>query len=184
MSLAEKINLWLTRARAAGRASALSRLLVLVAGSLALLVSGSRPWDQLDLVVYVAVPLLIVTIALPDSAAPLGFLVAVAGGWLFRAPPEPGWDVAVVGTALVAVHLGAAYAAQLPAYARADRSTVRRWLLPATIALVLGPVVALASALVRGADVPGALVLTVAALAVVTGTIWYAAAPPLKRGGS
>jgi hypothetical protein len=36
-------------------------------------------------------------------------------------------------------------------------------------------VVAVASALVRGADVPGSLVLTVAALAAVTGAVWFAA---------
>jgi hypothetical protein len=177
MNLAERINLWLTRARAAGRASVFSRLLVLAAGGLALLVSAVRPWDQADLVPAVAIPLLLATVAMPDSAAPLGFLVAMAAGWVFRAPPEPGWDVALMAMALVTVHLAASYAAQLPAYARADRSTIRRWLLPATTALLLGPLVALASTLVRRADLPGALVLTITALAAATAATWYAATP-------
>jgi hypothetical protein len=48
-------------------------------------------------------------------------------------------------------------------------------LLPATIAGLLGPVVAVAAALVRGADVPGSLLVTVGALAAASAAVWFAA---------
>jgi hypothetical protein len=43
------------------------------------------------------------------------------------------------------------------------------------------PVVALAAALVRGADVPGSLVVTVVAMGLGTATIWFAAGQKLGR---
>ncbi|MFC0627403.1 hypothetical protein [Kribbella deserti] len=172
MNLAERINLWATRVRAAGRVAVLSRLLILVSGGLALTIAGLQPWDQVDLVLYAGIAALVVTIALPDSAAPFAFLVAVAGGWLMRGPSEPGWQVAAVAMALVAFHLATAYAAQLPAYVRATGTTARRWLLPATVALLLAPAVAAMSALVRNAELSGSLALTITALALAT-TAYY-----------
>jgi hypothetical protein len=84
--------------------------------------------------------------------------------------------------ALVVVHLAAAFAGQLPSYARVHPAALRRWWLPTAIAVLLVPVVALAGALVRGADVPGSLVVTVAAMALATATIWFAAGQKLDRG--
>lgn len=172
MNLAERINLWLTRARAAGRAAVFARLLILASGGSALAISGLQPWDQLDLVLVVGLVALVVTIALPDSAVPFVFLVAVAGGWLMRGPSDPSWQAAAVAMALVAFHLATSYAAQLPAYVRASGATVRRWLLPATVALLLAPAVAAASALIREASLSGSLVLTITALALTT-TAYY-----------
>ena len=70
--------------------------------------------------------------------------------------------------------LATAFAGQLPSYGRAGRRAVRRWVLPATIAALLAPVVAIAAALVRGADVPGSLVVTVGALVGATAAVWFA----------
>lgn len=184
MTVAERITLWLARIRASGRATVLSRLLIGAAGAIALLVPGSRPWDQLDLVPVVAAPLLVACIVVPDSAAVLVFMVVVSGGWLLRAPANVDWGVVVTGIALLMVHLGSAFAAQIPSYAKVERSALRRWMLPATVAVALGPVVAMAAALVRGADVPGSLVLTVAALAATTSAIWFAAGHSTTAGSS
>jgi hypothetical protein len=177
MTLAERINLWLLRWRRAGRPALLSRVVILVAGVVALVVSALPSWDQADAVPVVGVALLVLTILLPDTPVPLLFIGVVAAGWLYRAPAEPAWDVAVLAASLVAVHLGSAYAAQIPLATEASPTTVRRWLLPATIGLVAGPLVAIASALVRRADVPGALAVTIAAAAAVALTTWYAASP-------
>jgi hypothetical protein len=179
MTPAERITLWLATMRASSRAAVLSRALVGAAGVVAILLPASRPWDQLDVVPVVALPLLVASLVLPDSAAALLFLAVVSGGWLLRAPGGVGWDVVLTGIALLAVHLGSAFAAQIPSYAKVERRSLRRWLLPTTAAVVLGPVVAVATALVRGADVPGSLVLTVAALAAVTGSVWFAAGQSL-----
>jgi hypothetical protein len=48
-------------------------------------------------------------------------------------------------------------------------------LLPASIAALLGPLVAIGAAVVRDAEVPGSLVVTVAALAAATAAVWFAA---------
>jgi hypothetical protein len=53
-------------------------------------------------------------------------------------------------------------------------------LLPATIALLLGPVVAIAASAVRGAAVPGSLLVTVGALAAATIAIWFASGQSLS----
>lgn len=175
MTAAEKITIWLARMRAAGRASVLARLVIAVAGLVAIVIPASRPWDQLGLIPWLAVPLLVVCVALPDSAAALLFLLVVTGGWLVRAPGDVGWDVVVTAIALLAVHLASAFAAQLPAYARVEPRALRRWLLPATVAVLAGSLAAIGAALVRGADVPGSLVVTVGALAAATGAVWFAA---------
>lgn len=175
MTAAEKLTIWLARMRASGRASVVARLVIAVGGLVAIVVPASRPWDQLGLIPWLAVPLLVVCIALPDSAAALVFLLVVAGGWLLRAPGEVGWDVAATGIALLAVHLASAFAAQIPAYAQVEARALRRWLLPATIAVLVGPLAAIGAALVRGADVPGSLVVTVGALAAATGAVWFGA---------
>ncbi|MEU4608800.1 hypothetical protein AB0F43_37925 [Kribbella sp. NPDC023972] len=181
MSLAEKISLWLAQLRASGRAVVIARLTVAAAGGLALLVSAVQPWEQLDLIPLVAIPMLLATVVLPDSPAGLLFIVAVAGGWLMRAPGEVSWSLALVAISLLVVHLATAFAAQVPSYALVHRQALRRWLLPGAIALLIIPVVAVAAALIQGADVAGSLLVTVAALVLATATIWFAAGQRLVR---
>jgi hypothetical protein len=181
MSTAEKITLWLAQLRASGRAVLVARLIIAVAGAVALVVPAVQSWDQLDLIPLVGVPMLVATVVLPDSLAGLVFLLIVALGWLMRAPGEISWSLVLTALALAVVHLATAFTAQLPSYARVHPAALRRWWLPAAIALLLVPVVALAAALVHGADVPGSLVVTVVAMALATGTIWFAAGQKLDR---
>jgi uncharacterized membrane protein len=181
MSLAEKISLWLAQLRASGRGVVLARLTVAVAGGVALLVSAVQPWEQLDLIPLLAIPLLLATVVLPDSLAGLLFIVAVAGGWMMRAPAEVSWSLALVGISLVVVHLATAFAAQVPSYALVHRQALRRWMLPGAMALLIVPVVAVAAASVQGANVEGSLLVTVAALVLATATIWFAAGQKVGR---
>ncbi len=99
MSIAERISLWLAQMRAASRAVFLARLVVLMAGAVALAVSGLQPWDQLDLIPLIAVPMLLATVALPDSPAALVFILVVAVGWLMRAPGEISRSLVLTGIA-------------------------------------------------------------------------------------
>lgn len=177
----EKVSLWLAQTRAASQATLVARATILLAGVVALVVPGLQPWDQMDLIPLLGAPLLLVCVALPDSAAALAFLVVVSGGWLLRAPGEITWAVVVTGIALLVVHLASAFAAQVPSYARVSRQALRRWLLPAIAATVLVPAAAIAAALVRGAAVPGSLLVTVAALLAVTGAVWFAAGQSAGR---
>ncbi|MEV4263271.1 hypothetical protein [Kribbella sp. NPDC049584] len=182
MNAAEKITLWLAQLRASGRAVVYARLLIAVAGAVALVVPAVQSWDQLDLIPLVGVPMLLATIVLPDSLAGVVFVLVIALGWLMRAPAEISWSLVLTAVALVVVHLAAAFAAQLPSYARVHPAALRRWWLPTAIAVLLVPVVALAAALVQGADVPGSLVVTVVAMGLGTATIWFAAGQKLDRG--
>ncbi|WP_112246563.1 hypothetical protein [Kribbella monticola] len=182
MTLADRITNWLAQLRASGLASVLSRLVIAIAGTVALVVPTVQSWDQLDLVPLLGVPLLLVCIWLPDSTAAALFLVVVAGGWMMRAPSEVGFGLVVTGIALLAVHLASAFAAQIPSYGKVSRRALRRWLLPAMIAGLLGPVVAIAAAVVRGAEVPGSLLVTVAALAAATVAVWFAAGQSVSGG--
>jgi hypothetical protein len=141
-----------------------------------------QSWDQLDLVPLLGVPLLLVCVVLPDSTAAVLFLLVVAGGWIARAPSEVGFGVVVTGIALLVVHLASAFAAQIPSYGKVSRRALRRWLLPAMIAGLLGPVVAIAAAVVRGVEVPGSLLVTVAALAAATAAVWFAAGQSVSGG--
>lgn len=125
--------------------------------------------------------MLLACIALPDSAAGLIFLIVVAGGWLLRAPSELTLGLVLTGIALLVVHLASAFAGQIPSYARVNRRALRKWLLPATIALLLGPVVAIAADAVRGAAVSGSLLITVGALAAATVAIWFASGQSLSE---
>jgi hypothetical protein len=86
----------------------------------------------------------------------------------------------VTGLGLLLLHLASAYAAQLPSYAKVGRRSLRRWLLPASTAALLGPLVAIGAAVVRDAEVPGSLVVTVAALAAATAAVWFAAGQSLN----
>ncbi|MFC6160551.1 hypothetical protein [Kribbella jiaozuonensis] len=181
MSTAEKITLWLAQLRASGRAVIYARLVIAVAGAVALVVPAVQSWDQLDLIPLVGVPMLLATVVLPDSLAGFVLLVVVALGWLVRAPADISWSLVVTAVALVVVHLATAFAAQLPSYARVHPAALRRWWLPTAIASLLVPVVALAAALVQGADVPGSLVVTVVAMGLGTATIWFAAGQKLDR---
>jgi hypothetical protein len=181
MSIAERITLWLAQMRASGRAVVVARLVILVSGAVALVVPTVQSWDQMDLVPVLAVPALVATVALPDSLAGLVFLLVVSAGWLMRAPAEVGWGLAVTAIALLVVHLAAAFTAQVPSYARMHRDALRRWWLPAAIAVLLVPVVAVSAALVRGADVPGSLLVTVGALLLGTAIIWFASGQRLRR---
>jgi len=181
MSIAERISLWLAQMRAASRAVFLARLVVLMAGAVALAVSGLQPWDQLDLIPLIAVPMLLATVALPDSPAALVFILVVAVGWLMRAPGEISRSLVLTGIALLVVHLATAFTAQIPSYARVHRQALRRWWLPGAIAVLIVGVVALAAALVHGADVPGSLLVTVGALVLATATIWFASGQRFSR---
>jgi uncharacterized membrane protein len=182
MSLAERISLWLAQLRAAGWASLLARLTIAVAGGVALLVPAVQSWDQLDLIPLIAIPMLLATVVVPDSLAGLTFVVVVALGWLARAPGEVSWSLVLTGIALLVVHLATAFTAQVPSYALVHKQALRRWLVPGAIALVLGPVVAVAAALIQGAEVAGSLLVTVAALVLATATIWFAAGQKVGRG--
>ncbi|MEU4288606.1 hypothetical protein AB0E63_10310 [Kribbella sp. NPDC026596] len=181
MTAAERITLWLAQLRASGRAVLLARLVIAVAGTVALVVPALQSWDQMDLIPLLGVPMLLATVVLPDSLAGLVFLLIVTFGWLMRAPGKPTWGLAITAIALLLVHLATAFTAQLPSYARIHRDAVRRWLLPGAIATLLVPVVAIAAALVQGADIPGSLLVTVGALLLATATIWFAAGQKLTR---
>jgi hypothetical protein len=181
MSIAEKISLWLVQLRASGRAAVVARLSIAVAGAVALLVPAVQSWDQLDLIPLIAIPMLVATVVLPDSLGGLMFIVVVALGWVSRAPGEVSWSLVVTGIALLVVHLAAAFTAQLPSYALVHQQSLRRWLLPGAIALLIGPAVAIAAALIQGAEVAGSLLVTVSALILATATIWFAAGQKIRR---
>jgi hypothetical protein len=175
MTVAEKITLWLAQVRAAGRSVLLMRLVIAVAGAVALIVPSVQAWDQVDLIPILGVPMLAATVVLPDSVLGTLFVLVVPTGWFMRGPGEVSWSLAVTAIALVIVHLATAFTAQLPSYARIHRNALQRWWLPGAVAVVLVPVVAVAAALVQGAHLPGTLLITVAALSLATLTIWYAA---------
>ncbi|WBQ04060.1 hypothetical protein [Kribbella sp. CA-293567] len=179
MSGAEKLTQWLSQAQSTGTATWLARSAIALAGVVAVVLPGWQTWDQLDAVPIVGSLLLVACVLLPDSLAALVFILVVCFGWLMRAPNELSWSLVVTGIALLVVHLASAFAAQIPSYAVVDRQALRRWLLPATVALLLGPVVALAAAVVRGAGVRGSLLVTVGALAAATAVVWFASGQPL-----
>ena len=181
MTVAERISSWLAQVRASGRAVLLVRLVIAAAGTVALVVPAVQSWDQADLLPLIAVPMLVATVVLPDSPAGLIFMLVVPAGWLMRAPGELSWSLAVTAIALLVVHLATAFAAQVPSYARVHRDALRRWWLPGAIAALIVPVVAVAAALVQGADVAGSLLITVGALILATVTIWFAAGQRLGR---
>jgi hypothetical protein len=181
MSADEKITLWLAQLRASGRAVLLARLVIAVAGTVALVVPGVQPWDQAELVPIIGAPLLLATVVLPDSLAAMLFILVVAGGWLLRGPSEVSWGLVVTAPAVVVVHLATAFAGQLPSYARVHRSALRRWWLPTAIAVLLTAAAAAATALIHHADVSGSLAVTAAALALTTTTIWLTTAGPSNR---
>lgn len=177
----ERVSMVLAQLRAAGTASWVARGSIAVAGAVALVVPGLQSWDQMDLVPIAGALMLLACVALPDSAAGLIFLVVVAGGWLLRAPSKLTLGLVLTGIALLVVHLASAFAGQIPSYARVSRRALRKWLLPATIAMLLGPVVAIAASAVRGAAVSGSLLITVGALAAATVAIWFASGQSLSE---
>lgn len=182
MTASDRLTNWLAQLRASGPASLLSRLVIAVAGTVALVVPTVQSWDQVDLIPLLGVPLLLVCLVLPDSTAAALFLIVVTAGWIMRAPSDLTFSLVVTAIALLAVHLASAFAAQIPSYGQVSRRALRRWLLPAMIALLLGPVVAVAAAVIRGADVSGSLVVTVAALAAATAAVWFAAGQSVSGG--
>jgi hypothetical protein len=175
MSGAERISQWLVQLQATNSATWAARSAIAVAGLVALILPGLAPWDQMNAVPVAGSFLLVACVLLPDSLAPLLFLIVVCFGWLMRAPSDLTLVLVLTGIALLVVHLAAAFAGQVPSYAVVSRQALRKWLLPATLALLLGPVVAISAGLVRGAEVQGSLLVTVAALAAATGGIWFAA---------
>jgi hypothetical protein len=177
----EKITQWLAELRATGRAVLLARLVIAVAGAVAIVVPALQPWDQLDLVPYLAVPLLLTTVVLPDSLAAMLFLLVVGLGWLLRAPGTMSWSLVLTAIALVVVHLSAAFVGQLPSYARVHRTALHRWWLPTATAVLLPLAIAGAVALVQHADVPGSLAVTAAAIALAAATLWFTAGQKLNR---
>jgi hypothetical protein len=182
MTAAEKVTQWLAQVRASGRAALWARLVIAVAGAVALAVPAVQAWDQMDLVPLIGVPMLLAAVVLPDSLAGLVFVLIVTVGWAMRAPNELSWSLAVTAVALVVVHLASAFVAQIPSYARVHRDSLRRWWLPGAIAVLIVPVVAVAAALVQGADVPGSLLVTVGALVLATATICFASGQRFGRG--
>ncbi|GAA1107326.1 hypothetical protein GCM10009630_00240 [Kribbella jejuensis] len=181
MTADEKITQWLAELRATSRAVLLARFVIAVAGTVAIVVPTIQPWDQLDLVVYLAVPLLLATVVIPDSVSGTLFLLVVTLGWLMRAPGTITWSLTITAMALATLHLAAAFAAQLPSYAQVHPASLRRWWLPGTTALLLAPAVAGAAALVQNANVPGSLLITVAAIALTAVTLWLITDQKLKR---
>lgn len=181
MSADEKITTWLAQLRVTGAAVLLSRSVIAVAGAVAIVVPTLQPWDQLDLVLYLAVPLLLTAVVIPDSLAGMLFLLVVGLGWLMRAPGTISWSLILTAVALVAVHLASAFAGQLPSYARVHRAALRRWWLPATIAVLLAPAIAASAALVQHANVAGSLAVTALAAALTATTIWLTADQKLDR---
>lgn len=174
MSGAEWVSSWLAGLRSAGSAAWTSRAVIAGAGIVALVVPAVQPWHQIGLVTTIGVLVLITSVVLPDSAAALFFLVVVAGGWLLRAPKGPTWGLVVTAIALLVMHLACAFAGQLPSFVRVRRRALRRWLLPSAIAVAIAPAVAIASARVRDAVVPGSLLVTVSSLAGIAAAVWYA----------
>ncbi|NEA36561.1 hypothetical protein [Streptomyces sp. SID13031] len=179
MSGAERISQWLVQLQATGSATWAARSAIAVAGLVALVLPGLQPWDQMDAIPVAGSFLLVACVLLPDSLAALMFLIVVCGGWLMRAPSDLTYAVVLTGIALLVVHLASAFAGQIPSYAVVGRQAMRKWLLPATLAALLAPVVAVAAGLVRGADVPGSLFVTVAALAAATAAVWFASGQPI-----
>ncbi|MET7279245.1 hypothetical protein ABZS29_13505 [Kribbella sp. NPDC005582] len=178
MTVAEKLTLWLAQLRDTGRGVLIARSVIAAAGALAILLPATAPWDELDVVPMLAIPLLVATVVLPDSLAGVVFLLTVTIGWLVRAPAEITWQLVLTAIALVATHLATAFAAQLPSYVQVKRQALRRWLLPSALAAVTAPVIAIAAALVQGAHVPGSLLVTVGALLLATTAIWFTASQP------
>ncbi len=181
MTAAEKLTLWLAQLRDTGHGVRVARSVIAAAGALAILVPAIAPWDQLDLVPMLAIPLLAATVVLPDSLAGVMFLLTVTIGWLVRAPAELTWQLVLTALAVVVTHLATAFAAQLPSYVQVKREALRRWILPGAIAAVTAPVTAIAAALVQGAHVPGSLLVTVGALLLATTTIWFTASQSPTR---
>ncbi|MFF0269277.1 hypothetical protein [Kribbella sp. NPDC004536] len=181
MTADEKITQWLAELRAASRAVLLARFVIAAAGTAAIVLPTVQPWDQMDLVLYLAVPLLLATVVLPDSVAATLFLFVITLGWLMRAPTTITWALPVTAMALATVHLAAAFAAQLPSYARVHPTALRRWWLPGTIALLLAPTASAAAALIQHANITGSLLVTVAAISLTTTTLWLVAGQRLNR---
>ena len=77
MTAAEKITLWLAQVRASGQAMVWGRLVIAVAGAVALVVPAVQSWDQMDLVPLVGGPMLLASVVLPDSLAGLVFVLVV-----------------------------------------------------------------------------------------------------------
>ncbi|GAA1592324.1 hypothetical protein GCM10009804_55850 [Kribbella hippodromi] len=180
MTASEKVTLWLAQLRSSGRAVLLARLLIAAAGTVALVVPTIQPWDQLDLVPILGVPLLLTTVVLPDSLAGLMFLLVVTLGWLTRAPADLTAGLVITAVALVILHLATAFTAQLPSYARLTPKALTRWRVPTTIAVLLAPAIALAATLIHNANIPGSLAITVTAIALTTTTIWLTAGQKLN----
>jgi hypothetical protein len=179
MSGADRISQWLTELQATNVATWAARSAIAVAGLVALILPGTEPWDQMDAIPVAGAFLLVACVLLPDSLAPLLFLIVVCLGWLMRAPSDLTLSLVLTGIALLVVHLASAFAGQVPSYAVVGREALRKWLLPATLAVLLGPVVAIAAGVVRGAGVQGSLFVTVAALIAATAAIWFAAGQSL-----
>ena len=168
------VNRWLGALRIMHPTAYLVRATILLAGLAALVVLGAMPWNAGDLVWLFTIPLLVVSTTLPDSAAPLCFTAVIGLDWIIQGGGRPGVPVVLCTLLLVVLHLATAYAAQVPSYAAAQWSAVRRWLLPATVAAGLAVVAAALSTAADGR--PGSLVLTCAALLAVSLLAWFVGA--------
>jgi hypothetical protein len=179
MSGAERITQWLMQLQAMSSATWAARSAIAVAGAVALVLPGLQSWDQMDAIPVAGALLLVASVLLPDSLAPLLFLGVVCLGWLMRAPSDLTWPLVLTAIGLLVVHLAASFAGQIPSYAVVGRQALRKWLLPATLATLLAPLVAIAAGIVRGAGVRGSLLVTVAALVAATSAVWFASGQPI-----
>lgn len=172
----ERINAGLETASDVGRGALIVRLTVVVAatGAVAFTVAGG--WDAPDTIVLFAILCGLGCVVVPDSAAGVTFSATIVGSWLLRAPG--GLDGWLVGTALclLVVHVACAQAAAMPWSAEAEGAVLRRWL-PATVVIaMLTLLAAVGLELLARADRPGALAITLAALAGVGALAWWWAA--------
>lgn len=170
--LAAWINRWLARIRAARAAAVLTRLIILLAGLVALGVEAGQAWDALDLALVIGAAGLLMSVGAPDSPGPLVFMVAMAAGWLARGPVSSGWPVLTLAITLLVVHLACAFAAQFPAYAVVEPTVLSSWLPAAMIAATVTALVAGLAGVIRGTGIEGSLTVTVGALAGTTLLIW------------
>lgn len=168
------VNRWLAALRIMHPTAFVVRALILLAGIATLSLLGSRSWNVGDLVWVFTLPLLVVSTVNPDSAAPVCFIGIVAADWVIQSDGQLDAPVVVCALLLLVMHLVASYAGQVPSYAAARLTAVRRWLLPATVAAGVAVLVAAVSSAADGR--PGSLVLTCAALITVALLGWFVGA--------
>lgn len=177
MTLVETLTTAVATGRRIGRVPVLLRVVVAVATTATVLATTLPSWDAADGYLMLAVFAGIGTVLAPDSAAGLAFAGLVVMCWLIGAPGELGPAVVVTALALLVAHVAAALAAAMPLTARADLRLVGRWARPtAAIALAVLGATALTAALDAWSPA-GSLLVTLAALGLVTAAAWWWSTP-------